>query len=101
MATDDQIIFDLEQFWENSGFFGRIRSGIFDEDCAERVIDFLTNLQLTGTHINMRIVSLIWYVPLFLEWNRERVVNAGGSDAEYRAAATRIQSAIQSILGLP
>lgn len=101
MFTDDQIIHELEQLWEQSGFFGQIRFGIFDEDHAERVIDLLSDLQLTGNYINRRIVSLIWYMPLFLEWNRERVVNAGGSDAEYRVVANRIQAVIEGILGLP
>ncbi len=50
--------------------------------------------------IPRRLVSLIWYIPIFMTWQAERV--KGSVDIqEYQRIANQIEGKIEEILGIP
>ncbi len=97
------VIADLEREWEfESGFFGRLRRGEFDRASLSRLIQALDLIDAQGsTVLNRRVVSLLWYVPIFMGWQADRVQEAGGDIDEFDKATTRVQNAVERILGVP
>lgn len=102
MNTDTTIA-NLEQEWDlERGFLGRLRRGQFDAGCFERLVSILDGIDLQGNvNVNRRLVSLLWYIPLFMEWQTERVREAGGNPIEFVKAISYVQGSIERILGAP
>ncbi len=82
-----QTIEYLEREWDfDNGFFGLLRRGEFDAARLDRLDKLLSVLDYEDEEfVNHRIVSLLWYIPLFMSWQRERVLEyekcfAGSSD---------------------
>src|ERR1044072_2006861 len=93
----------LETEWDyDSGFFGLLRQGVFDRAGFQRLVVTLKELQLPdGEVINRRMVSLLWFIPQFMDWQRERFQKKGYDMNEYDMAATQIASAVAEKLGYP
>ena len=51
--------------------------------------------------LDRRFVSLIWYIPIFMGWQYERVRDKGGDMKSFIGAANKIQAVIEDILGVP
>lgn len=100
-----QLIEDLEKEWDrDEGFFGQLRSGIFDPGGVDRVLELLHATSSTVDEsdvINRRIVSLTWFIPRFMSWQQERVAEQGGNVADLNAAINAIESVLYKILGVP
>lgn len=96
-------ILNLEQEWEKpDGFLGRLRIGTFDHDGLERLMQLLQSIDVNDTTtFDRRFVSLLWYIPLFMSWQRERVHEQGGSVKDLNRAINRIQEQLERILGVP
>lgn len=97
------VIADLEREWDfDSGFFGRLRRGDCDRTSLNRLIRTLDLIDPQGdTTINRRVVSLLWYMPIFMGWQVERVQEAGGDVAELDKATNQVQNLVEKILGVP
>lgn len=101
--TDDvkQLIADLEaEYDREGGFLGLLRGGHFDTRARDRFLRLLDSIDLGQTEtINRRVVALLWYVPLFLQWQDRRL------DDEERAAlrqvGDRVTNQLERILGVP
>lgn len=94
----------LEVAWDEQGFLGRIRMGRFDRTAGECFLQALRTIDLGVCEaINRRFVSLLWYIPLFLLWQRPRIVEAEGEQQalEYDWLSNAIQAAVEEILGIP
>jgi hypothetical protein len=101
---DDKLIIEnLEREWDfDTGFFGLLRQGKFDAAGLNRLVDTLSVISfLDHELINRRAVSLLWYIPLFMRWQRERVEKNGGDVAELEKATNRVQALVETILGVP
>ena len=97
------VIAQLEQEWEQpGGFLGNLRMGIFDPAGFERLAKILESVEIgdTGT-IDRRFVSLTWYIPIFMGWQRERLQEKGGDVRELEIATNRILGELERILGVP
>lgn len=96
-----QLISDLEaEYDQDEGFLGLLRTGHFDSLARDRFLRLLQSIDLgTGGSIDRRVVALLWYVPLFMQWQERRL------DADERvalqAAANRVTSELERILGVP
>lgn len=98
-----QIISDLEAEWEKpGGFLGNLRVGQFDPNGVARLLGILGRVNVVNEIlISRRLVSLIWYIPIFMTWQRERV-SAGGVNAEvYEIAINQVETLVEKILGVP
>lgn len=51
--------------------------------------------------IATRLVSLLWYIPIFTKWNGERFEERGGNKREYEPALKVLMAELQLILGIP
>lgn len=93
----------LEQEWaKDSGFFGKLRVGIFDHDGLERLQRLLEKLSVEKQErFDKRLVSLIWYIPLFMTWQIERVEENGGDTQPLEKGINKIQTLLEEILGVP
>lgn len=97
-----EIIKQLEDVWEvDSGFFWKLRQGKFDKELYNEFIVLLKSISFEDEElISSRAVSLLWYIPLFMEWQIERVQN-DISPEEYRILKKNIENELERILGVP
>jgi hypothetical protein len=93
----------LNKEWEKPhGFFGALREGNFDAAKAEQMGNLLESIKLDDSLvIDRRFVSLVWYIPLFMSWQTERVAERGGDTKALEKATNRIQGIIEGLLGVP
>lgn len=93
----------LEVEWEQpNGFLGGLRNGRFDPVKFERFEQLLRSIDRhQGEVINRRLVSLLWYVPTFMSWQRPRVEEEGGIIEELDSAITKTENLLEEILGVP
>lgn len=93
----------LEQEWSPEvGFFWRIRQGHFEADKLERVLEKLSAFSVSEeAAIPRRLVSLLWYIPMFMEWQTERVQESEGNVVAYKKAITLITNEVERLLGVP
>lgn len=97
------IIAQLEEQWDlDHGFLGRLRMGQFDPQRLAQLVRILDGIDLQGAvTVNRRLVSLLWFMPMFMSWQDKRVQDAGGDLAGYRKACCDIENSIIRILGVP
>lgn len=101
--TDDakRQISELEaEYDQEEGFLGLLRGGHFDTRARDRFLRLLDSIELgPGEMISRRLVALLWYVPLLLEWQARRL------DEEERVALRqvidRVTNQLERILGVP
>jgi hypothetical protein len=96
------LIKQLEDVWKvDSGIFWKLRQGKFDKDLYNEFLVLLKSISFEDNElISRRAVSLLWYIPLFMEWQKERVQN-NISPEEYSILKTNIQNELERILGTP
>jgi hypothetical protein len=51
--------------------------------------------------IDRRLVALLWYLPLFIQWQIHRVEEAGGDPIRVSAVVDKVTSRLEEILGVP
>ena len=96
-----EIIEELESTWDiDSGFFGKLRKGKFDKDLYNEFMQFLRRISFEEELVSSRAVSLLWYIPLFMEWQKERVIETIDIK-EYKILKTAIENELERILGIP
>jgi hypothetical protein len=103
MSIDD-LIKPLEAEWdEPDGFFWKLRQGIFDEAGSERFEALARSADLGGMpEPYRRLVSLLWFAPTFMSWQRGRVAKMGGDAERLDAMTDRIADLLLSdVFGPP
>lgn len=93
----------LEEEWSpEDGFFWTIRQGRFSPSAFEQVLKTVSGIRIEEDAVlPRRIVSLLWYIPLFMQWQVERVQENEGDARAYIAAVGRMTTAIERLLGVP
>lgn len=96
-------ITELEKEWDlDEGFLGGIRQGEFNSERLEGLINILKSLELPNSlKLERRLVSLLWYIPVFLIWQKERFIEQGKDTSEFDHAINRIDELLEKILGIP
>jgi len=96
-----EVIQKLENCWDCDGFLDQIRRGVFDPLEGEEFQDILRSIDIAEeSMVPKRLLSLMWYLPSFLEWQKERVAENGKGE-EYERFVTEIQNMLEEILGVP
>ena len=98
-----QRIEALEAEWSMpDGFLGKAREGVFDERQGAEFLALLGRIEpADGPLIDRRLVALVWYIPQFLHWQKERVAARGGDLAAFERLTNRVQGMVEEILGVP
>jgi hypothetical protein len=93
----------IEAEWEpETGLFWRTRQGDFRKDDFERTLGKLAAVpSMTEQLVPARFVSLVWFIPIFMEWQRDRVRECGVDPAEYERATIKLANEVERILGVP
>ncbi len=100
MIITDAITF-LEFEW-SEGFLYSIRQGIFVVEQGKDFVLKLNKIALENSEtLNRRFVSLLWYIPQFLEWQKERLESSGINMDEYRQVSNSVLNTVEEILGVP
>jgi hypothetical protein len=93
----------LESEWSpEGGFFWRIRQGQFSNDEFQRALKKVSAISIAeDADVPRRVVSLLWYVPIFMHWQVERVQENNGDVTAYSKAITTMTNEIERLLGVP
>jgi hypothetical protein len=93
----------LESEWSpEDGFFWRVRQGHFTTSDFERVLEKVSAISIEeDADVPRRVVSLLWYIPLFMQWQVERVQENRGDVKAYMTAITTMTNEIERLLGVP
>jgi len=109
MTDINDIISLLDAEWEiPDGFFYKVRQGQLDEDGYERVISILKSVKVffkrsQATQIDRKLVGALWYIPIYLSWQDERIKEREGNEAHdiYGRWCSRVVELMVHILGHP
>jgi len=97
-----EVIRQLECEWDLDGFFGRLRDGVLDATALKRTKKLVKSIRFGRAKlIDRRLVSLLWFIPVFMEWQRERVHEVSGELDRLERAIRYFQDLLQDVLGLP
>jgi hypothetical protein len=102
MGLEDYIP-GIEAEWEpETGFFWRTRQGDFQREDFERTLKKLAAVQTaTEQSVPARFVSIVWYIPIFMECQTDRVLEGGVNPDEYGRATVKLTNQVERILGVP
>jgi len=91
----------LGEQWDVGHFLWKIRQGVFVELEAGKFEDLLSRIELADEDrlLDREFVSVLWYVPLFLHWNIERVAKKSGNQEQFETFAARVEDEISRIFG--
>jgi hypothetical protein len=101
MSDNERLISELEaEYDQDQGFLGLLRAGHFDSLARDRFLRLLQSIDLGSSGpIDRRIVALLWYIPLFMQWQERRL------DPDERLAlqeaASHVTTQLERILGVP
>lgn len=97
------ISMQLGYEWEQpDGFLARLRGGQFDPHGLDRLLQILQSLIRDNADcLDREIVALIWFIPLFMTWQRERVLENGTSATLYDSACHKVLNVLFEVLGTP
>lgn len=93
----------LESEWSpDGGFFWQLRQGDFVAGEFDRALKMVSSISTpVDGDVPLRLVSLLWYIPLFMQWQVERVGENGGDMAAYERAITTMTNEVTRLLGVP
>lgn len=98
----ETIVLRLDQEWDFEGFLGGLREGRFPPSEGERFLGFLRSIRIEeDAMLPKRFLSLVWYIPSFLDWQLERVEEQGGDVTAYKVLVTKIVNVLEEVLGIP
>ncbi len=101
MTQPATLITSIESEWEpGDGFFWKIRQGVFRDSDFERAFEKVKAVPtFSDRPVPARLVSLLWYVPLFMQWQVERVREQGGDEARYATATNKMTAEVEEGIG--
>lgn len=92
----------LEEERGLDGFLYELRQGAFDAARAEKFLNTLKSITAEDVSIiNRRLVSLLWNLPQFVEWQMERCVEKGANELTYKRFYNEVWTAVEQCLGSP
>lgn len=98
--TPDVLTDWLESAWDR-GFLWDLRQGSWEASRADEFLSALRSAKLTEQEfVPRRLVSLLWYIPLFLSWQDERVSGFIKRD-DYLRYVNQVTNEVERLLGLP
>ena len=104
MKILDQAFIDaLSQEWsEPNGFFYLLRMGSLDIAGAQNMRSLLASAEVhEHASLPRHVVSLLWFIPIFMTWNFDRCVKHGCDPDMYEYFATQYDNEIMRLLGVP
>jgi hypothetical protein len=103
MTLSNEEIAAIEAAWEpDEGAMWKLRQGEVDASQIESLLRVLEGIQVAeDDQLPRRFVSFVWYLPIFFEWQRERVAERGADIRAFQVLANRAVAVVQRLLGVP
>ncbi len=97
------VIERLEYEWSlENGFLGLLREGRFSEDGLARLLNLLDEIESSESEfIERRLVELLWHMPIFMRWQKERLQENGVQPEKLSSAITEVENRLEVALGFP
>jgi hypothetical protein len=97
------LIANVESEWApETGFFWHLRQGTFEPEVLHRALTAVASVPTPiDQHIPVRLVSVLWYIPIFMEWQTHRLRERGADMTEYAVATNKFIAEVERILGVP
>lgn len=97
------VLVSLDRSWDSpNGFLFRIRSGCFDAAEGKQFVELLHTIALDDdAAVSQELVRLLWFLPLFLEWQQERIDENSDNPADYRKFTSLVFDEVCRIFGVP
>ena len=101
--SDPEILEALDRAWDqDEGFLGMLRSGRFSESAGDQYLNLLSSIEIQeGERLHPDFVRLIWFAPIFIEWQTERAVERGADKKQVRRLANLVRERVMELLGTP
>src|SRR5262245_23921490 len=97
----------LDKEWlTEKGFFFRVRDGDYDVELGDAICKLLEDIKLpddgpVDRRLERRLVSGLYFISTYLEWQNAIVERKGGDIRKYMALTTRMRHAVSRILEYP
>lgn len=101
--SDPRVLEVLDLAWDDErGVLGKLRAGVYDPGSAADYLAFISEIEIEeGERLHADFVRLLWFAPLFSEWQIERAVERGASENEVTSFANKLRERVMEILGVP
>ncbi|MFE5007595.1 MULTISPECIES: hypothetical protein [unclassified Streptomyces] len=101
--SDPAVLEALDLAWDaEDGVLGKLRDGRFDAALAEGYVRLLHGIEIEeGAALHADFVRLVWFAPLFSEWQIPRVAANGGDAQEASNFSDKIRERVMELLGAP
>ncbi|MBL7722739.1 MAG: hypothetical protein JNK27_01250 [Chitinophagaceae bacterium] len=97
----DKLKSALEKAWED-GFFYNLRYGFINRYEFEELKSYFDNVSEEEIDFrDKRLLSLLWFIPLFISWQEERLRNNKTSEEAIKEVSNYFYNQCERILGLP
>jgi hypothetical protein len=99
----EREISELEAEWApEDGFFWRLREAQFERTAFERTLAKMARVHIEDhACVPIRLVSVLWYIPIFMHWQTDRLIAAGRDGDEYTQAIVLVTNELERLLGVP
>lgn len=99
----ETVIERIRKEWDiEDGFLGAVRYRNYDPDRLERLINVLKETTVQDEIcIERELVRLLWFIPLFLEWQKPSFRESGKDPLVLDSAINRVLEELYRILGVP
>lgn len=101
--TDPQVLESLDLAWDpDQGPLGKLRGGTFDPELAERYVALLNSVEIQERErLHRDFVRLVWFAPLFIEWQIEQAEERGADQLAVTNFGDRVRERVMELLGTP
>lgn len=93
----------LEALWSfPDGPLARLRLGEISAEAVDQVVSALEHIELAADdrELDRLMVALLWSMPLFVQDQKERVLERGGDERTYQRLRGRVFAEVERLLGL-
>lgn len=104
VLMDIEIVIErIRKEWDiEDGFLGAVRYRNYYPDRLERLINVLKETTIQDEiYVERELVRLLWFIPLFLEWQKPSFQEAGQDSIILNSAINRVLEELYRILGVP
>ncbi|WP_190128687.1 hypothetical protein [Streptomyces mashuensis] len=102
--SEPEVLEALDLAWDpEAGVLGKMRAGDYDAALADGYLELLDRIEIgEGEPLHPDFVKLLWFAPLFCEWQIERCAESGGGlDREVSSFSNRVCDRVMELLGVP
>lgn len=90
----------VEESWDENGFLGQLRSGLFNRNAYNTLCNELLKLQRVDFDVfEKEFIRVVWFIPIFM--GRQRMYIKDIPLDEYDNLRENLEELIAGILGYP